>query len=83
MYIIISNRGETKYIQGSWPADIIDLYLKLYGDDFVVISTYSNTIKIPVASYQNVDTGEFEYTWKEYNIPNGLNVNVKQELYND
>ena len=48
MYAIINNTQRKEFrITGGWPNDIID-YMLDNGDDLIVISTYSNTIKVPV-----------------------------------
>ena len=63
MYIVI-NKTKRKDFQftGSWPSSIIE-YMLDNGDDIIVISTYSNTIKIP-AGFSTKYEGERE--WKEY-----------------
>ena len=63
MYTVINKtqRKEFKFT-GSWPDDIIE-YMLNNGDDIIVISTYSNTIKIPVGLSTEFK-GEWE--WKEY-----------------
>jgi hypothetical protein len=63
MYIVI-NKTKRKDFQftGNWPNDIIE-YMLDNGDDIIVISTYSNTIKIP-GDFSTEFEGERE--WKEY-----------------
>lgn len=48
----------------------IDDLIENYGTDFIIIS--NNIIKIPVATYQNVETGEIEYKLNEFEIPNHI-----------
>ena len=64
MYAIINNTQRKEFrITGGWPGDIID-YMLDNGDDLIVISTYSNTIKVPVGfgtKYKD------QWEWKEYN----------------
>ncbi len=64
MYTIINKtqNKDFKFI-GSYPMDIIYSMLN-NGDDIIVISSYSNTIKIPVGIIDEY-TGEWEF--KEYN----------------
>ena len=64
MYAIINNTQRKEFrITGGWPGDIID-YMLDNGDYLIVISTYSNTIKVPVC-FGTKFQGEWE--WKEYN----------------
>ena len=63
MYVIINKTQRKEFrITGSWPSDIVD-YMLNNGDDLIVISTYSNTIKIPVGFGTEC---EDEWEWKEY-----------------
>lgn len=65
MYYIINKTTNThNTIEGNYPMAWIDSLLDK-GDDIIVISTYSNTIKIPIGF--NEEYGE--YVWKEYNLP--------------
>ena len=65
MYTVI-NKTKRKDFQftGNWPNDIIE-YMLDNGDDIIVISTYSNTIKVPAGF--NADY-EDQREWKEYNF---------------
>ena len=64
MYIVINNTKNKQYqFTGGWPSGIIE-YMLDNGDDIIVISTYSNTIKVPIGFGIKFE-GEWE--WKEYN----------------
>lgn len=66
MYTIINKTKGKNFISiGDWPMDIIYSMLN-NGDDIIIISTYSNTIKIPVGIIDEY-TGEWEF--KEYKYP--------------
>jgi hypothetical protein len=59
MYTIINKtQGKNFKLTGDWPSDIIE-YMLNNGDDIIVISSYSNTIKVPV-KYKD------EWLWKDY-----------------
>jgi predicted membrane-bound dolichyl-phosphate-mannose-protein mannosyltransferase len=67
MYIIVNNTlNKQTRIDGSFPLyytkDLLD-----NGNDIIVISYYSNTIKIPYLSSE-ID-GIKEYEWNEYPLP--------------
>lgn len=63
MYTIINNTQKKNYTSyGDYPLDLIE-YMLNNGDDIIVISSYSNTIKIPVGLSTDIP-GEWE--WKEY-----------------
>lgn len=48
MYTIINKtKGKNFKLTGDWPADTLEQML-CDGDNIIVISTYSNTIKVPV-----------------------------------
>lgn len=62
MYVILNQTKRKQFvITGGWPGDIID-YMLNNDDDLIVISTYSNTIKIPVRTYDS----KIRWDWKEY-----------------
>jgi hypothetical protein len=67
MYIIINKTKKTQeYSEGDFMS-IIGLTEKLNaGEDIIIISLYSNTIKVPVSQVLN---GEVEWEWKDYNLP--------------
>jgi hypothetical protein len=66
MYFIINRTKNESYTHnGFFPSEFIEGLLK-QGDDVIIISTYSNTIKIPELK---VIDGENELDIKEYNIP--------------
>lgn len=67
MYLII-NKTLCKTIkhEGSYPLKFIDSLLD-NDNDIIVISLYSNTIKIP-NGFEKLN-GIKEYKWKEFGIP--------------
>ena len=67
MYIIVNNTKNSfsKY-EGSWPMEYIDGLLDK-NNDIIVISLYSNTIKVPDGF--DVLNGIKEYNWKEFKLP--------------
>lgn len=63
MYIIINKtKNLSVNYTGSFPSLEKDLN---NGDKIIVISLYSNTIKVPFATELN---GEIEWNWTDYNI---------------
>lgn len=63
MYIVINKTSRKEFtFTGNWPEAVIE-YMLDNGDDLIVISTYSNTIKIP-GGFSEKFEGERE--WKEY-----------------
>lgn len=64
MYIIINKtQNKNVYYEGNFP----DMYEELErGDDIIIVSLYSNTIKIPYIS--DVEYGENIWEWKEYRM---------------
>lgn len=67
MHTIVTKKGY-EYVS---EININDLINK-YGTDFIISS--NNTIKVPVATYQNVETGEIEYKLNEFEIPNHVKL---------
>lgn len=67
MYIIVNNTNNSfsKY-EGSWPMEYIEDLLDK-NNDIIVISLYSNTIKVPVGF--DILNGIKEYNWKEFKLP--------------
>ena len=69
MYIIINNTTNTKTsVEGNFPSTYLEDRLE-QGDDLIVISHYSNTIKVPFINeeYGSYDTKSgFEWGYKEY-----------------
>jgi hypothetical protein len=66
MYIIINKTtNKTTYVEGSFPNLEKDLNK---GDDLIVVSLYSNTIKIPYIDYTQNGYGENVWEWKEYRM---------------
>ena len=65
MYIIINKTTrKTKYVEGSFPNVEKDLN---EGNDIIVVSLYSNTIKIPIP-LDIYDDGHNTYDWVEYRM---------------
>lgn len=63
MYIVINNTvRKTFTFTGNWPESFIEHMLDI-GNELIVISTYSNTIKIP-GGFSEKFEGERE--WNEY-----------------
>ena len=70
MYIIINRTtNENTIIEGGWPTIYLEKLLN-QGNDIIVISTYSNTIKTVVKKIEGY--GEIYWEWKEYNIPENM-----------
>jgi hypothetical protein len=67
MYIIVNKTQNANIsLKGGWPERYVTALLE-QGDDFIVISLYSNTIKIP-CGYEEYNSIK-EYKWKEYDLP--------------
>lgn len=64
MYIILKRNfaSEPIFIEGSWPSKELEALLE-DGADIIVISTYSNTVKIPRLVDDN---GEVDWEWEDY-----------------
>jgi hypothetical protein len=72
MYIVVNKttRGNNRY-KGEFPLDEIETLLE-NGDDVIIISLYSNTIKIPfIGKTNNYGLTKSGYDWefKEYPLP--------------
>jgi len=71
MYTIINNttRKNTK-VEGNFPSDLIVEMLEK-GDDLIIISTYSNTIKVPYLEPSTNNYGKtkssLDWAFKDYN----------------
>jgi len=67
MYIIVNktNNMFVKY-KNNWPVNYINGLLE-NNNDIIVISLYSNTIKVPDGF--EVLNGIKEYNWKEFSLP--------------
>lgn len=66
MYIVINKtKNKTFYHQGNWNDEIDDMVHD--GDDLIVVSLYSNTIKVPVQTGIDDDL-EPIYGWDEYKM---------------
>jgi|LakMenEpi03Aug12_release.lakeMendotaPanAssembly.Ray.scaffolds.fasta_scaffold00112_127 hypothetical protein len=65
MYLIINRAsGKTTPHEGDFPLTLVEELL-LKGDDIIVISLYSNTIKIPAGFNSAIS----EWDWVEYPLP--------------
>lgn len=68
MYIIINKtKNTTTTISGNYPSQLVT-ELIVNNNQFIIISLYSNTIKVPTV----VNDGDHEETsinWKEYPLP--------------
>ena len=63
MYIIINKTKQSKLYQtGNWPMNLLEQMLDK-GDRVIVISLYSNTIKVP---YKEEYNGIAEWYWENY-----------------
>jgi len=66
MYKIVFSCGKRSItIEDNWPDDMIENFLK-EGLDLIVISTYSNTIKIPYFEKDSYESSKIIVKWKEY-----------------
>ena len=72
MYIIINKtQNKTTYREGNFP----DVYEELQrGDDIIIVSLYSNTIKIPYIDDTQNGYDETIWEWKEYKLPELSNL---------
>lgn len=71
MYIIINNTTKhTDCISGDFPAKAVESMLNK-GEKFIVISIYSDTIKVPRSWSVNWDS-TVEWEWDEYKLPSDL-----------
>jgi hypothetical protein len=63
MYLLINKTKKitVKHV-GSFPSNSLEEWLNA-GDQVIVVSTYSNTIKVPYSVYAN---GETEWEWEDY-----------------
>lgn len=75
MYLII-NKTKNKKIKcvGNFPSNMLEEWLN-EGDKIIVISTYSNTIKVPYFVYSNGETA-----WEYEDFP--LDINVLNQYKN-
>ena len=70
MYIIHNKtKHKTFSYEGSWPDDMLEKMLEA-GDRVIVISLYSNTIKVP---YSYIDNGIKVWEWDDYPLFNYFN----------
>jgi hypothetical protein len=67
MYLIVNNTdGAITKHEGNYPMQYIDSLLD-DDNDFIVISLYSHTIKVPCGF--DILNSIKQYNWKEYKIP--------------
>ena len=63
MYTIINKTQKKNFkVVGDWPADTVETML-CNGDDIIVISTYSNTIKVPV---YDIMSNTHAWNWEDF-----------------
>lgn len=69
MYLIINKTKDTKEtVEGSYPGTYVEEMLE-NGDDLIVVSTYTNVIKIPFInkdSHSYFTKSGYEWAMKEY-----------------
>lgn len=65
MYIIHNKTKNTiSHYEGSWPSDMLEKELEK-GNRIIVISLYSNTIKVP---YRLEYNGVVEWEWENFSF---------------
>ena len=63
MYTIINKTQRKEFkLTGDWPVDIVE-HMLCNGDDIIVISTYSNTIKVPV---YDIMSDTHQWSWVDF-----------------
>lgn len=68
MYIIINKtKNTTTTISGNYPSQLVT-ELIVNNNQFIIISLYSNTIKVPTV-VNDGDDEETSINWKEYPLP--------------
>jgi hypothetical protein len=81
MYLIINRTsGKTTPLESNFPLELVEELL-LKGDDIIIISLYSQTIKIPTGFNSAIS----EWEWKEYPLPIKAisdHLNNKERYYN-
>lgn len=69
MYIIHNKtKNTTTRYEGSWPLELLEKQLEK-GDKLIVVSLYSNTIKIP---YKLEYNGIQEWEWEDFPLLNSF-----------
>ena len=67
MYKILNRTtGKVTNVEGNWP-DTLVTQLLTENNDIIVISLYSNTVKIPV-EINGINTNDRDWDWKEYRM---------------
>ena len=69
MYMIVKTPKVVEIIEGNWPDRYLEELILDKGKDVIVISTYSNTIKVPKIIEMN---GIKELEWENYHLPISL-----------
>ena len=67
-YIVNKTRNKIFTCKGSFPITILDRMLKEQ-ENLIVISTYSNTVKVP---YELEENGTIYWDWEDYPIKDYL-----------
>lgn len=63
MYTIINKTQRKEFkLTGDWPVDTVE-HMLCNGDDIIVISTYSNTIKVPV---YDIMSDTHQWSWVDF-----------------
>lgn len=66
MYIVINSTKNTRSIvKGNFP-DVEQLLNS--GDKIVIVSKYSNTLKVPRIGHNTNDYGDIIWTWDDFNL---------------
>lgn len=72
MYIIVNKTTNTNTnVVGNFPSDLTTEMLNRK-EDIIIISLYSNTIKIPYLVTEWNTYGENVYEWKDFKLPKEL-----------
>lgn len=75
MYLIINRTTNTNTkVFGTFPVELLERLLE-EGNDLIIISTYSNTIKVPFINkkFQSYETKSgYEWDFKDYSFHNEL-----------
>lgn len=67
MYKILNRTtGTVTNVEGNWPDALVTKLLN-ENNDIIVISLYSNTVKIPF-EINGINTNDRDWDWKEYKM---------------
>jgi hypothetical protein len=76
MYIIINETTQTRTThEGNWPGHTLEPHLER-GDRIIIISLYSNTIKVP---YKVEYNGIIEWEWQNFIMFQTYNDGITQK----